>query len=431
MRAGLPILPSVRSHWFTLHRLVLTAVLFVSFFWVYFQRMGLPVVIPQLEATFGLSAVALGLLGAAYFYPYALMQIPVGVLVDALGARWILTLFVGAAGVGSLLFAWAGSFEEALAGRLLVGIGASAVWLAAQRLFVCWYHPRQFATINGLMNAVGNLGGLTASMPLAVVAAALGWRPAFALVGGILLSMAALCVVVVRDQPHGGAPRPPQKAGSAVGRALPSITGNLRLVLCNREIWLLSAAMLPFVGTRFGFQSLWGGPYMTDVHGLDSAEVGLLLMVMSLAVALSGPIVGYLSDKVFTSRKRFSVLGFSLYTVVWVPLAFATDSVPVPVLYLLVIGMGCGSSFWLTVFAQTKEMYPVALAGTALAVVNFSSTLGGAVYQQAMGVVIGLFEKTGGGYSVSAYSAAFLFCLVSAALSTALVSISKESRQVG
>lgn len=405
---------------------------FAAFFWVFFQRMGLAVIAPELESSFELSAVELGLLGSAYFYPYALMQLPVGILVDAAGARRILTAFIGITGAGSLLFALALDFEQALAGRMLVGFGAAAVWLASQRLFVNWYHPRRFATVNGLMNAVGNLGGLVGSLPLALAAAIVGWREIFALVAAMLLGLAALCLAIVRDQPVGP---PLGEAGKGrlrgnQGPRLP-IRQGLRLVGSKGQLWLLAAAMLPFVGTRFGFQSLWGGPYLTDVQRMDAAEVGTLLMVMSLSVVVAGPAIGYLSDRVFTSRKTFSVVGFSLYTLCWVPLAFATDRIPTALLYLLVIGLGSFSCFWITVFVQAKELYPVALMGTALAVVNFTSALGGATYQQAMGVVIGFFEKTGVGYPAVAYSAAFGFCLASAAVATTLVALSKEAEPGG
>ena len=197
------LLPAVRSNRPSqARRTAIVALMFLAFFWVYFQRMGMAVIASDLEASFGLSAAALGLLGAAYFYPYALSQLPVGMLVDRVGARRVLPILVAVAGLGSLLFAMSGDFGLAVGGRLLVGIGAGAVWLSAQRLFVNWYHPRQFATLNGLMNAVGNLGGIAGQLPLALAAATIGWRSVFAGAGVLGLGIALLCVAVVRDRPR-------------------------------------------------------------------------------------------------------------------------------------------------------------------------------------------------------------------------------------
>ena len=81
-----------------------------------------------------------------------------------------------------------------------------------------------------------------------------------------------------------------------------------------------------------------------------------------------------------------------------------------------------------TAYAQAKELFPSAVAGTALAVVNLFSTFGGAFYQQIMGVAIGLFPTTGHGYSTSAYSAAFGVCLAGVVVATGLVVASKEKR---
>ena len=423
------LLPAVRSNRPSqARRTAIVALMFLAFFWVYFQRMGMAVIASDLEASFGLSAAALGLLGAAYFYPYALSQLPVGMLVDRVGARRVLPILVAVAGLGSLLFALSGNFGLAVGGRLLVGIGAGAVWLSAQRLFVNWYHPRQFATLNGLMNAVGNLGGIAGQLPLALAAATIGWRSVFAGAGVLGLGIALLCVAVVRDRPRSVDAGAVAAEKPVVSPPKPSVRRDLRSVAASRDLWLLAAALLPYVGSRFGFQSLWGGPFFTDVYHLSPSEVGTLLMLMSLALAISSITMGYLSDRVFKSRKWLSVVGMALYTLCWIPLTFGTSQIPQPALYLLVIALGALSSFWIPLYAQAKELFPSAVAGTALAVVNLFSTFGGAFYQQIMGVAIGLFPTTGHGYSTSAYSAAFGVCLAGVVVATGLVVASKEKR---
>jgi sugar phosphate permease len=425
---ALPLTAAGSRRGLQVRRVAIVLLMFVAFFWVYFQRMGMAVIAADLEASFGLSAAALGLLGAAYFYPYALIQLPVGVLVDRIGSRWILTLFVAVAGAGSLLFAVAGDFGLAVVGRLLVGVGVGAVWLSAQRLFVNWYHPRQFATLNGLMNAVGNLGGIAGQLPLAVVAAAIGWQTVFAGAGVVGLGLALLCLLLVIDRPPAEALSADERARPAVAVPKPSVRRDLRSVLGSRDLWLLAVALLPYVGSRFGFQSLWGGPFFADVHHLSTSETGTLLMLMSLSLSVASVTMGYLSDRVFSSRKRLSVVGMCLYCLCWVPLTFAPAQLSMPMLYLLVIALGVLSSFWIPIYAQAKELFSPAVAGTALAVVNLFSTFGGAAYQQIMGVVIGLFPSSGGGYSATAYSAAFGVCLAGVALSTLLVALSREKK---
>jgi len=412
-------LPSLRLR---LLRLAITSVVFFAFPLTFFHRMGMAVIAGDLEGAFTLSASALGLLGAAYFYPYALMQIPVGVMVDTIGARRVLTVGFGVASVGALLFALAFSFEQALAGRLLIGLGSAAVFLTAQRIFINWYPPRQFALMGGLLNTAGNFGGLMAAMPLAMAATAFGWREVFLGVAASMIAVTLFGLLVLRDRPPEGW----QRKGRHQTAPQPSLRETLALVVKARQAWLIAAGLLPIFGTRFAINGLWGGPFLTDVYGLDPAQVGAILMSMTLAAALGGPVVGYLSDRVVRSRKRLVVAGSLGFTLCLVPMVVATDAIPLPGLYLLMIALGLLFSIWLPAFAQTKDLYPAALATTVLSVVNFAATLGGALYQQLLGVIIGLFEKTASGYPPDAYRAAFGFCLATTAISTALMALSRE-----
>ena len=392
----------------------------------YVHRMGLAVIAPELEAAFQLSAVALGLLGAAYFYPYSVMQIPVGILVDAIGPRTVLVVFVAIGALGSTLFGMGGSYELALLGRFMVGLGVAAIYLSAQRLFINWFDPRQFATLSGFLNAAGNLGGIFASLPLVALSVAFGWQHVFVVAGGIMLGVAVLSAVAIKDCPSEQEGRYSEpRRGSEAWAAVRQGAG---IVASKGYVWPLAAGLLPFVGTRFAFQGLWGGPYLTEIYRLSAEEVGTLMMLMSLSVVVSSPVSGYLSDRVFRSRKWFAVGGMAANALCWVPLAFATDRLPVSSFYIIVILLGAFSTMWLPVYAQAKELHSPAVAGTVLAILQFATSFGGAVYQQLLGIVIGFFEKTPAGYPVAAYSAAFGFCLASAVFAALMILVSKEAR---
>lgn len=95
----------------------------VAFILSFFQRFAPAGIAQDLAASFGTTAASLGLLAATYFYVYTVMQIPTGILADTLGPRRIVALGGIVGGIGSLLFGFAPSFELALAGRTLIGLG--------------------------------------------------------------------------------------------------------------------------------------------------------------------------------------------------------------------------------------------------------------------------------------------------------------------
>ena len=81
--------------------------------------------VDRLMADFAVGGAVLGMLSSLYFYAYAVMQLPVGAMVD----RWGPGLpYAGAlilATLGSSLFAVAESIQMAYAGRILIGVGSA------------------------------------------------------------------------------------------------------------------------------------------------------------------------------------------------------------------------------------------------------------------------------------------------------------------
>src|SRR5512137_454612 len=98
---------------------ILSALLVLSMFY----RVSNAVIAPDLVLDLGLNAETLGVLGGAFFYSFALLQIPMGPLLDRIGPRLIVTFFALIGGSGAFLFALGESFMVALLGRILIGAG--------------------------------------------------------------------------------------------------------------------------------------------------------------------------------------------------------------------------------------------------------------------------------------------------------------------
>src|SRR5918996_1205197 len=101
----------------------------LCFGYAFFQRVAPSVMVSDLMAEFSVGAAVLGQLSALYFYPYALLQIPIGVLLDRFGPRLLLSASMAIAAAGTVAFALAGSIELAYAGRFLVGTGSAVGFL--------------------------------------------------------------------------------------------------------------------------------------------------------------------------------------------------------------------------------------------------------------------------------------------------------------
>jgi len=183
-------------------RWLIFIVLALAYFFVYFHRLSLSVVANDLINDFQTTASVMGFLGSIYFYCYALMQFPAGLLSDSLGPRKSVTFFLIIASAGSIIFGFAPTIKVAFIGRVMVGLGVSMVFIPTMKIFSRWFRPHEFAFMTGILNAVGGIGVLAATWLLAVMTLVFGWRICFEVIGCCTFVIVALVWFVVRDRPE-------------------------------------------------------------------------------------------------------------------------------------------------------------------------------------------------------------------------------------
>lgn len=385
------------------------------YFLSYFHRIAPVVVAADLMRAFAVSAGALGNLSAIYPYCFAVMALPGGSLADTLGPRRTLTLGAAAMSMGSLLFGLAPGFSIAFAGRLLVGLGASVILIAALRLAAEWFRTDEFATVSGWSQTVGSMGALVGTAPLAILVEAVDWRFSFVSIGAVTLVLAAACFVMVRDRPEamGLQPVNPERTTPPTLRAtlagIPAVAGNLLSwppVLASTGVY---SAFVAFVG-------LWGVPYLTQVYGLSRLGASNLMALVAAGLLVSAPLVGWLSDRWLARRRLPLIAVVSLYAAVWALIALPGDTLPEWWLRPLCFLLGFGSGAVVLVFACVREVNDPRHVGVALGFHNLPVFLGFALMQWLTGVILdahwdGQIVAGARVYPPEAYRTAFRLCL--------------------
>jgi MFS family permease len=164
-------------------------------------RVSITVIVEDLMKEFSASATSLGILSSFYFYPYALMQIPAGLLIDKLGSRKTLTIFCLVSSIGTLIFSISTSLFYATFIRLIIGLGVSVAFLGTAKLIASWFNARSFASLIGILVAMGNVGALLASASLALMVISQGWRFSFLSIAFATFALTGLIWFIVRDVP--------------------------------------------------------------------------------------------------------------------------------------------------------------------------------------------------------------------------------------
>ncbi len=411
------------------YRWLIFWILSAGYILVFFHRLCPAVVAVDMMRDLRASGALVGLLGSAYFYPYALMQIPTGLLSDSWGPRRTISLFLVIACAGSILLGMAPSSSWAVIGRVLVGLGVSTLFVCTLKVFSQWFQPREFASTTGIFMAMGGLGSLSAAGPLAYLSTWVGWRTSFLFVGGFTLLVALLVWLFVRDTPGNSGPSEKKTHTEAAAPSL-SLTKGIRMVLAEPAFWPIAVWFFFTCAIYFSFVGLWGGSYLMHVYAITKADAGKILSLSALGLIVGSPLVSFLSNRVFQGRKPVLVISSIIALCLTAALAFATAELSLPVLSLICLGLGATTGAIVVIaFTATKEMFPLRIAGTATGLVNLFPFAGGAVFQPVLGFLLERNGRLGGNFTTTGYTEAFFVLFLCGLLACAASLFVRETFQ--
>jgi len=415
---------------FKQYRLLVFLIIGLGYLLVFFHRVAPAVVALDMMSDLKAGAILIGFLASGYFYPYAIMQLPTGILSDSWGPRKTITLFFLIAAVGSVILGLSMDISSAIFGRVLVGLGASTLYVCALKILSQWYKGEEFATMTGFLIAIGGIGLLVSTIPLALLSNAVGWRIPFILTGAITLILALLVWIFVRNSPQElGMPTiatnnsskghmpllgmPAIVKNSPSNQKVPIIKSTIK-ILSLKYYWPASIWMFCTMAIYLAFGGLWGGPYLIQIYGMTKVEASKVLSMIAVGMIIGSPLMGILSDRIIKRRKIVVNVSSVILLIIMVFLYSWVSSIPTVGLYLICLGLGIFSVGTVAIgYALIKDLFPVEIAGTSTGIANFFPFLMGALYQPLMGYILELNGKVGDSYTAVGYQNAFLVLLIS------------------
>ena len=362
-----------------------------------FHRVSAAVVVDRLMLEFDLSAAAAGSILAVYFYTYAAMQVPSGILADYFGPRKVLTYGCLVAGLGSFLFGVAPSVPILYAGRFLLTLGVSVVFVSVLKIQANWFPSHYFGRVSSLMGFAGGAGSLIGATPMALLVAYTGWRGSYELLGLVGLVVGASCWLIVRNRPQDIRPGTPADSSSnkrnmtagAESTLRPmSLPLRLRTMVRNRHVWPPLLIGMGAYGTLLVFQGAWGVPYLMQVYSLtrDAAATFTLLMTVGYMIGMIG--LAAISER-YRTRKKPAIAGSFVYAGLWLLiLLWNAGKPPLDSLYVIFFMIGASAGFTISTLACVKEVVPPSISGMSMGLVNIGPFITAAVLQVVFGMVL-------------------------------------------
>ena len=354
----------------------------IAFAYAFLHRVAPGVMVHDLMRDFAISGTMLGTLSALYFYPYFILQIPLGALLDTLGTRYLLSSALFLAAIGSVLFGSAQTIEMAYLGRFLIGIGSSVGFLAALNLAGNWFPSNRFALISGLTMLIAMMGAMLGQGPLAIFISNFGWRVSlwFLSIFGLILGL--LVVLIVRNSPRTA--HNLQRTSKPFKQIIP----NLRNASKSLEMWKIAFVAATMSAPMLTLGGLWGTPYLMSAYELGRSEAAFFTSFILFGWAFSAPIFGWLSD--FLGRRKVILAGGSGLLTIALGLIALIPNPTILFTIILFTMVGVSGSVMVSAFALIREVTPNKFQGTSIGIVNAMTVASGAILQPLIGFILDL-----------------------------------------
>jgi MFS family permease len=370
-------------------RWVVVALIFAGILISYVDRGNLGIAAPSIMRDFSLTPSAMGVLLSAFFWTYAVFQIPSGAIVDRFGIRVVYAMAFLLWSLASAGLGFSRGLTDMLLLRMLLGM-AESVGPIASLSFI----RRNFAGAEaGLPVAIyiagQNLGPAAGTLLGAQLIEHFGWRAMFIFTGlGALIWLPGWLLL---------APRNDGRIESA-GPAVPLSRLPWKHVLSMRAFWATSLCI--FLSSYFWYFLLtWVPTYLISSRGFTTVEMGRVLSTPLFAMAALNVAAGVVADRlvkrvgsVFHVRLWFCAAGYVGSGAILLLLVLPGREAVWPVLLFAVCATGVGNSnYW----AISQQAVPANLVGRATGYLNTISQIAGAAAPLITGWILGPQKEFG------------------------------------
>lgn len=353
-----------------------------AFFYLYeyVLRASPSVMTNQLMQDFAITSTTLGLLSSMYYYAYTPLQIPCGIIVDRLGARFVITISCALCIIGSFLFAIGESLTAAYLGRFLMGAGSACAFLSTLKLVSDWFPPKYFAVLSGMTTMMGiAVGGGFVGKPFALFVHSVGWRQSMLWCAIFGIAVMLICWIIIKNAPQGADEI--HKGTTSTS----TIFKDVAILMRSRQTWLVSLFGCLFYVPVSVFSELWAIPYLMQKYALDNSSAASISVFLILGKGVGAPGIAMISN-ILESRKRVMYWGSFGASIAFL-IAILLPVSPLLMKSLLFFAGACAGAQVLC-FAVNQEINPHEISATTVGFTNTIVMLSGIVFQPLLGALL-------------------------------------------
>lgn len=358
-----------RSHAWTLWAVV-------SFFYAYqyILRVCPSILMGDIIAKFSLTSADFGSFCGIYYIGYAVVHVPIGLLLDRYSPKWVIPSFIMLSVIGFLPLVFFETWAFSVMGRLLVGVGSSAAILSVFKIIRMNFDDQKFARYLGFSVMVGLLGAIYGSRPVSQISEAIGWENVifgFFGLGVVLAIITFLCIPSNAKDSNTPEIENPQ-----------TIFQDMKEIFSNYRVLLTALFAALMVGPMEGFADVWGVSFLENVYGFDKSTATTLPSFIFLGMCFGSPLLAYVAERTGAYYRVTQVSAFIMGGSFMALFTFSLSPFIVGILFTL-IGVMC--AYQVLIMYMNSKNAPERLSSVVIAMTNMVIMSFGYVFHYTIG----------------------------------------------
>ena len=314
----------------------------VSFFYAfqYILRVSPSVMAKDIMQKFSLDAIQFGEFAGVYYLGYALMHIPIGLMLDRLQLKFVIAGCIAVTVLGMLPLVFIDHWFVSVVGRFLVGAGSSGAILSVFKVTRLYFPEKWFSRLLGLSVTIGLSGAVFGSTPVDRLNQKFGWEPVLIIFFCIGILIAAIIAFAM-----------PRRVSSSDHHD--SILQDLKIVLTNQRVLITALCAALMVGPLEGFADVWAVGCLETLCGFERIEATSLPMLLYIGMGIGSPLLAAIAERyqAYYGVVIMSALGMALAFII---MLFFKPSIYIMSALFFIVGILCAYQV-LAIYMNSKN----------------------------------------------------------------------------
>ncbi|AZL15507.1 MFS transporter [Rickettsiales endosymbiont of Stachyamoeba lipophora] len=345
----------------------------------YVLRVVPNLILPELTNHFGMNEQQIGQISGIYYIGYALMHIPVGIMLDRFKLKYVLPIMSLIATAGMIPLVISDVWVYPLLGRFLLGCGSTAAILGLFKIINLLFPPEKFSRMLSIAVTIGLGGAIYAGAPLDMLMVKIGWREIIwgLIYLGVGLSVAFYLFIPRMDhiKPSKGTP-----------------LQDLKIIFSHPTIILICITGGLMIGPLEGFADTWGKQFFKTVYNFDNQEAAWLTSLVFIGMCFGAPLVSLMSEKLKNDIFSILICNFIMILAFGWLLSQGISKASIAVIMTMI---GVASSYQITIVTLIMKLIDSRLSALASAVANMIMMLFGYLFHTIIGLSIKFTSEIG------------------------------------